>query len=74
MVDLRQIRTIEISKLAYPDNSVLKICKLNYPFISSLTQKLGAVFSDIGLPEEFDEYRKNEISHIGEELNVLYLN
>ena len=36
-----------------------RIGRIKSPYKYSLTQRLGAVFADIGLPPEYDDHKKN---------------
>ncbi|MBE6351505.1 MAG: hypothetical protein E7060_00990 [Treponema bryantii] len=62
IVHLRFINTISQDDIAN-QNGLYRIGHLDAPYLYKLTQKLGAVFSDIGEPEEFEKNR-TEINNI----------
>ena len=73
MVCLRLIRELPASAIAIDpvrernDREVeaVRISRLGTPFRYRLTQQLAAVFSDIGLPSEFEMSRKDLLSELG---------
>ena len=56
IVHLRFINTIQQDDIEN-QNNLFRIGHLEAPYLHKLTQKLGAVFSDIGEPEEFEKNR-----------------
>lgn len=69
IVHLRIIDSIKQSDIEDKFNkSVYRIGHLTAPFLYRLTQQLGAVFSDIGLPSEYEKYRSNIADFLLEEM------
>ena len=62
VVHLRYINIISDEDII-KQNNLYRIGHLKAPYLYKLTQKLGAVFSDIGEPEEFEKNR-TEINNI----------
>lgn len=61
---LRLVRELNVMQIALipkdlqrPEVTVKRIAKLKSPFLYRLTQQLAQVFSDIGLPEEYENNR-----------------
>lgn len=61
---LRLVRELNVSQIALipkdlkrPEVIVTRIARLRSPFLYRLTQQLAQVFSDIGLPEEYENNR-----------------
>ena len=57
IVHLRFINTI-LEEDIMQQRNLFRIGHLEAPYLYKLTQKLGAVFSDIGEPTEFENERK----------------
>ena len=62
IVHLRYINTIK-QEMIEKQTDLYRIGHLEAPYLYKLTQKLGAVFSDIGEPEKFEKNR-SEINNI----------
>ena len=69
---LRCINSINKSKLintnVYSDKEIVRVCHLEAPFLYRLTQQVGAIFSDIGLPEYYEKSRDDISTLLEEEL------
>lgn len=72
VINLRRIKEInleEIKKTYEGKNTkCFAIAKLDSPYKQYMTQTLGAMFSDIGLPHEYEEQREVCIENISKEL------
>lgn len=60
MLDKTQICT-NVSNYEKEKHLVMRIARMSSPFRYSLTQKVAQMFSDIGLPNEYEEDRKNAV-------------
>ncbi|WP_315450841.1 hypothetical protein [uncultured Treponema sp.] len=67
IVHLRYINTISQDDIE-KQNNLYRIGHLEAPYLYKLTQKLGAIFSDIGEPEEFEKNKLEINKMIIEEL------
>lgn len=71
VVDFRRIKEIkrdEISKKYFGDiPNCFAIANLNSPYKQKMSQALGAMFSDLGLPESYENNRNSIISKISGE-------
>ena len=71
LIYLRQIREISIDQIAInpeteKNRNFKRIGKLKSPYIYRITQMLGSVFSDIGLPKDYEDQRKFTVEYFFE--------
>lgn len=67
VVHLRQISTFKKSLFFLDEQKnkeMFRIAHLNTPYIHSLTQRVGAMFSDIGLSEEYESNRQEILTEL----------
>ncbi len=72
VINLRRIKEIDIKKIdkTYQNNqsTCFAIAKLDPPYKQNMTRALGSMFSDIGLPTEYENQRDEVISSLSKEL------
>lgn len=72
VINLRRIKEIKKSQISLSFNEENPDCfafaKLDSPYKQFMTQTLGAMFSDIGLPSEYENQRNETIELLAEEL------
>lgn len=67
VVHLRQISTFKKSSFfldEHKNKEIFRIAHLNTPYIHSLTQRVGAMFSDIGLSEDYELNRQEILTEV----------
>ena len=67
VVHLRQISTFKKTAFfldSHKNKEIFRIAHLNTPYIHSLTQRVGAMFSDIGLSEEYESNRQEILTKL----------